>query len=244
MRDYLLGTLPDNEARAFEEQYLENASFLREVQAAEAELIADYITGRLMPGSRELFERRCLQLPALQQRVEDARKYSPSPQRIGSPFRPRWALAVAAIFIVAATAALLYRQRPSDVAKVQAPQAKNSERLVVAFSIDPGVSMGGGALAAQVALPANSVLDLTLRLPDQASATSLPVTISRIAADERLQTVWAGPAPIESKAGERGGLLSVRLDSNLLPPGDYAAYVGKPDDRTRETFVFRVVEAQ
>jgi anti-sigma-K factor RskA len=244
VRDYLLGTLPDRETRAFEEEYIGNRCVLREVQAAEAELIADYLAGRLMPDSRELFERRCLQLPALRQRVEDARKYSTPPQPGGSPFWPRWALAVAAILIVAGAAALLYRQRPAQLSKVQAPLAKHVDRLVVAFSVNPGVSMGSGAFAAQVALPANSVLDLTLKLPAQASAVSLPVNISRIGADGRLRRVWAAPSPVESKAAESGRVLSVQLDSNLLPPGDYAAYAGTPDDRTRETFVFRVVEAQ
>ena len=243
VRDYLLGTLPDNEARALEEEYIMNRSFLLEVQAAEAELIADYLTGRLAPSSRQLFERRCLELPALQRRVDDARITIPSPQPVSSLLWPRWALAVAAILIVAAVGALLYRQRPAQEATFRAPQAIG-DRRVVAFSVNPGVSMGEGNSAAQLALPANSLLDLTLKLPGQASAVSLSVTISRIAPDGRLQRIWASTGPIESKTAQGGRILAIRLDSNLFPPGDYAIHAGTPDDVVRETFIFRVIAAQ
>ena len=141
---------------------------------------------------------------------------------------------------VAVAGALLYRQRPAQEATFHAPPA----RLVVALSVNPGVSMGEGSSAAQIALPENSLLDLTLKLPGQTSAVSLSVAISRIAPDGRLQRVWAAPGPVESKAAQGGRILAIRLDSNLFPRGDYAIHAGTPDEGVHETFVFRVIGAQ
>jgi hypothetical protein len=204
----------------------------------------EYLTGRLMPDERDLFESRCLQAPDLQRRVDDARRLMPVAQSRRAPLLSRWTLAVATLLIVAAGAAtLIYRQPPLQRAALHSPPNQGNDRLVT-IVLNPGVSMGQGAQEVQAALAPNSTLELVLNLPGHAFAVSAPVTISLIGADGRLQPIWTAARPIESKPAQGGQTLAFRLDSKTFRTGDYAVQVGTAGDLIHETFLFRVVPTQ
>ena len=71
-RRYLLGSLPETEANALEEQYFVDSEAFERVWAAENELVDDYAAGRLTPDERRRFEEHYLSSPVHRSRVAAA----------------------------------------------------------------------------------------------------------------------------------------------------------------------------
>lgn len=78
-RAYLLGELPEGEARAFEERALADAGLRDEVDAAEKDLIDEYVRGELSPPERGRFERLFLASERRRQSVAFARAFNETP---------------------------------------------------------------------------------------------------------------------------------------------------------------------
>jgi anti-sigma factor RsiW len=136
-RAYLLGELPEGEARAFEERALADAGLRDEVHAAEKDLIDEYVRGELSPPERGRFERLFLASERRRQSVAFAQAFnetppvtSPDPAREGTltsrvkllllslvGARPalKFATAALALVVVAGASWLVLRpKRPAD----------------------------------------------------------------------------------------------------------------------------------
>lgn len=74
LRMYLLGGLPEEQNTALEETYLLDEEALESLQAAEYDLIDDYLAGRLTPGERESFDRHYLASPVHRHRLATAQQ--------------------------------------------------------------------------------------------------------------------------------------------------------------------------
>lgn len=73
IRRFLLGELSDEgERRRVEERLLLDDEYFREVQAAEDDLIEEYLGGALAPGEREQFERHFMAAPEQRENVRQA----------------------------------------------------------------------------------------------------------------------------------------------------------------------------
>lgn len=66
---YLLGRLPEDERRQFDEQLFTNADYFERLVATEDELIDDYLLGRLPSSERQQFEKTFLTNPFLRKKV-------------------------------------------------------------------------------------------------------------------------------------------------------------------------------
>src|SRR2546422_9445876 len=73
LRQYLLRMLSDKDAEAIEERYFNDATFFRELRAAEIELICDYLDGGLSKNARQQFESRYMRVDTLRKLVDDVR---------------------------------------------------------------------------------------------------------------------------------------------------------------------------
>jgi hypothetical protein len=135
LRSYLLGGLPEEQSTALEETYLRDEETLESLQAAEYELIDDYLDGRLTPDERERFDRHYLASPVHRHRLatarrlrsaaaptEPAREATPRRTTQVAPFARRWfewpiglrvALAAGLVLALALTALWLSRMRPA-----------------------------------------------------------------------------------------------------------------------------------
>ena len=73
-RRYLLGEATDEERDAFELEYFHSEEAVDRIAAAEDDLIDDYLSNRLDPAERGLFERGYLAAPDHRRRVETVRQ--------------------------------------------------------------------------------------------------------------------------------------------------------------------------
>jgi len=117
IRRYLLQDCSEDEATAFEERYFGDPQRLDEIQDAEAELLDQYVRGRLAEADRLLLERHYLDSPARRDRVAfaralaavvDSERQEREPRPHAVPARPRrWivhALPIAASVLLAVLA--------------------------------------------------------------------------------------------------------------------------------------------
>lgn len=72
-RQYLLGSLSDEDKSRFEEAYFEDDELFEEIEIAEGELVDAYVRDELSAGDRNKFETSLINSPRLAQRVEFAR---------------------------------------------------------------------------------------------------------------------------------------------------------------------------
>lgn len=70
---YLLGNLTEEEQVRVEDQAFAEPDYLRAIEAAEADLIDEYVRGELTPADRRAFERHFLTSPQRRSKVEFAR---------------------------------------------------------------------------------------------------------------------------------------------------------------------------
>src|SRR6185503_3326007 len=111
---YLLQDLQGRDLRDLEEQLIEDADVQEQVAAVEAELIDDYVAGRLSPAVRARFETHYLADPEAAGKVEFARGLREELSRGAAPAQrtaprqfPRWmgAAAMLAMAVLTATSA-------------------------------------------------------------------------------------------------------------------------------------------
>ena len=130
IRRYLLGLLPQAEAKALEEEYFARPDVLERIRGVEDDLLDDYAAGRLGPDEKRAFESRYLGSPRLRDRVLAARALRLAAGAGGVPTvrvavaPPRqWAhhLAIAAGLIVGVLAFWLWTPRPPEVTTATAP---------------------------------------------------------------------------------------------------------------------------
>jgi anti-sigma factor RsiW len=139
MRRYLLGDLPQEERARLEDRYLTDAEVFEEFVAIENDLIDAYVRGELTEGERRKFEAEYFKSPQRRERVEFARALrqvsalamQAVPTQTASlwekvraafsvPHRmPQWALAAAALVMVASGSWLMVQNQRLRVALQQ-----------------------------------------------------------------------------------------------------------------------------
>jgi hypothetical protein len=114
LRGYLLATLPEPERLELAARYFSDDELFERLQAAEADLVDDYVTGELAPQERRLFEESLKTIPGRAERLAFARALqrvpavpiAPHVERPSKPGlrSPYWA--AAAIVLLVALAGL------------------------------------------------------------------------------------------------------------------------------------------
>jgi CHAT domain-containing protein/tetratricopeptide (TPR) repeat protein len=146
VRDYLLGELPHEAVRQFEERLLREEEFVEQALLIEDELIEDYACGELNPGEREQFEKHFLTTPRRRRKlimVRGLKNYASvsasnararavtRPGWLDALFAPRWkvaAFALLALFAVVIVWLLGFRQTQAERGLVALDNAYKQQR--------------------------------------------------------------------------------------------------------------------
>jgi hypothetical protein len=222
IRQYLLGDSSEEEAHALERAYFAREEALEEVGGVEADLLEDYLAGRLTGPSRARFETHYLRTPEHRRRLAMARALRAEarvPQRTRKVlyFFP---LAAAAILVLAVLAVVWGLRLPGEPHLPQATVLTLQVPLVAVRGEGetPTAHLGTGA----------GVQALDLRL-EQGTATP-PYTLLLRTVEG--QEVWRGESPAEP---------TFRITAAGLPAGDYVAELTSGTDRTLQRYHFRLV---
>jgi hypothetical protein len=231
-REYLLGTLAEEERDALENEYFAAEAGLDRVAAAEDELIEDYLDGRLSDEERTSFEDEYLASAAHRVRVEAIRRLTERAKAAGaSPAtreRTGWfALAAAAVLVVAAGFWVLNQRvappspaptaagRPASQPSAPAPSEVGQPAaapVIFAIELTPLAIRGAGDTP-RFTIPAGTdLVELALDAPEGSrSGSALSVTVATVSGDE----VYRGPATAAALSAR------ARVPANALPPDDY-----------------------
>lgn len=146
VRDYLLGELPQEGVRLFEERLLREDEFVEQVLLLEDDLIEDYAYGHLDPGEQEKFEQHFLTTPRRRRKLMTVRglknyvSVAASKARAGEDARPGWwsalfaprwkfaAFALLALFAVVVVWRLGFRQTQVERGLVALDKAYTQQR--------------------------------------------------------------------------------------------------------------------
>jgi len=178
-RAYLLGRLPSDESARLEVEVMEDAAVAERMEAAEAELIDDFVDGRLVADERRSFETAFLTTPIRKDRVRIAREIaarstrssieSSAPRKAPAPVRFLLPLAAA---IVAGVGLSLFVQdepgtktatanpspmpipTPSPVIPSETPKPPTLRRATFALAL----AMARGVDVAQLVVPKDAEL--------------------------------------------------------------------------------------
>jgi hypothetical protein len=266
IRSYLLGTLPEPEAEAVEEEYLARPAVLEHVRAVEDDLLDDYAAGRLAPHETQFFEARYLVSPRLRERVVAARALRlaalPGPQAV---VRRPWAmpLALAATAVLALVAGLWLgapasgvlsshrdsrvetpEPQPTAVAESPpAPAASPPRALPVAakvvFALSP-LHLRGPQAQNELRLPPDARA-VVLELEGDASAAPPDIgALEAVLATVEGERLWRGQAPPRGRSDRPELVARVELDAERLAPGDYLLTLfaaGEPDEALSSYFL-------
>jgi hypothetical protein len=170
IRQYLLSQLTDEKQQEFEKRLLVDSDLFEELEVTEAELIDDFVAGKMTASDRNQFEAHFLAIPARQEDLRFAkalnRYVSKHPSKSFSPQEPipvwksyTWAFraaAAVAVVVIVVGLLLLYRNRSSPP-RTFATLTLTSSRL----------TRGEGIQSEKIRLPLNADgLRVTLLLPE------------------------------------------------------------------------------
>jgi hypothetical protein len=257
-RRYLLGEANDEERMRVERQYFADAGALERMEAAEEELIEDYVADRLSSEERSRFERAFLSVPHRRARVAtiralmiaappDARVpagHPSAPARARFGLRARLALAAAAVVLIAGTWWVLDVSRArrgadrpqmtaSSAPAAKAPQARSSPR-VFAVSLSPGATRSAGDAAAIAVPDGTDSVELRLEAePGDAHLERARAVVRTVTGDE----IWRGPAATPSDL-PIGIAARVELPAARLRADDYVVtlFAATPNGVEREAY--------
>lgn len=163
LRLWLLGLLPEQDSRSFEERLITDSELYDELFIVEEELIDDYIAGRLSAGEREAFESYFMNSPERQEQfrianalrvyIDDAKETESSPEVV----RRRWPFATmslaAAALVIAALVWLAVTLQPGGTGKS------------LSVVLTPGGQTREGGTVQRITIPPDTdTLDLDLKL--------------------------------------------------------------------------------
>lgn len=254
LRRYVLGTLTEAECDAIEREYFVQADALERVNAAEDDLVDEYLSSELSAHEREQFERHYLWTPSHRNRVAVARaiRAASSVRAIerSDPGR-RWlaAAAIAATVLIVAGGAWMLRGRSASksgpvqsAASPVAPRTLPTESpdttaardsapaplVVVAVSISPILVRGAGKAATLAIAPGTDVVRVLLQ-PGERGERSVDrgrAIVRTVGGGE----VWRGPTA-SSAGSPRTELARVEVPAALLRPDDYIIELLETDTR-------------
>jgi hypothetical protein len=245
VRAYLLGKLAEEQKVALEERYFTDRAFFLWVQAVEVGLIDDYLKGRLSGATRELFESRYLQVPALRSRLEEVRER----RQAAAPAKPawrEWALRpVLALTLVSLAGAGMWTYfRLGDRIVHPGPTQRPSEPEAITVQLWPGLTKGeANDRMAEFPLPSPArKIRFVLNLPRGSRTGPCLVEISSIENDGRWNRVFTSPPlPVSTSSGG-GQEVSLVIDSGILQPVDYVMQILTPGGLETSSYVVRVTQ--
>lgn len=223
---YLLGDLDEAGQKALEERAFADERLYERVLVIEDELLADFARGVLPADERRKVEARLLQSPSNRDRVAvlEALWKGIDHPRVSPRGIPRWAVAVAAVLVLAAGSWIVFenlqlrsRVRNADVARAELEgrlrEQRDEQRPLLALALAPGLARAAGSDLPTVRITdPTATIELTLELPAQLNE---PVGFASIRTPDDKQ-VWSGP--VERSAP---GPVVVRVPANVLPADDY-----------------------
>jgi len=155
LRLWLLGLLPEQESRSFEERLITDSELYEEVFIAEEELIDDYITGRLSADERKAFESYFMNSPERQEqfRIANALRVYIGDAKV-TKVKRRWPFAAMSLAAAAVVIAALVWIWPGSTGK--------SYNVVLTPG---GPTREGGIAQQQITIPSDAdTLELDLKL--------------------------------------------------------------------------------
>ena len=230
-RRYLLGSLTDDQRAAIESDYFAVEDSRLTIEAAEEQLIEEYLAGDLNAAERQQFERYYLASPIHRRRVEVVKSLMATtpPQRA---FSYRWLAVAAALIIVTGAVRLLApRPLPPPPGMVSVPgvttggdkplPATPRPQSVFAFALSPASVRSARPSTPLVIPPATDVVMLELQQEGRAPQITDPIAVVRTVDGTE---VWKGAATLD---GLRPGILArVEVPAAQLRPNDYFVEVG------------------
>jgi anti-sigma factor RsiW len=240
VKSYLLGTLPDDEASAFEERYFVDPAFFNEIRRMEIDLICEFLDEELTEAEQEQFKRRCLQVPRLKKLVEDVRERREA--NIPPPRSRAWIISVVAALVCISVVVAFVIRRKDMVPPVQKASVETRFQSVSLF-LEPGVTMGAGSETRKLVLPSPvQPVSLVAELPGHTVSGDYVAQVFSIGRDGSRNSVFRS-GQIRSVPRTGGQQVTVKLSSTDLPPGDYIMELRPAGGKVSETYVFRVTAA-
>ncbi len=217
---YLLGMLPEAETERLDELSVADDDFAARLTAAEHELVDAYVSGALSGSRRTQFESQYLSSPLGREKVEFARALAAASCSAVPPAVPRraldlrWALAAAAVILVAAGLLvrenLRLRRELADVRATSAALEQRAEQVLAQLNAE---RQAGADAAREVAQLRDALASLERRTTDSPQPVVAIVT---------LRPATRGPGGTTDVA-LAGGTTAVRFDLPL-EGGDFARY--------------------
>jgi len=224
-RRYLLGQADESIADAFENALFRDDHTLEHTEAAEEELIEDYLGERLSTDDRARFEQHYLAAPQHRIRLETVRRLIAAAVR-----RPRWRsvlvpiAAAAAVILALGTWWLYSSRRQPDTIETRTPAPASRDRTlpvptpprVFATSLSP-ITLRSADAGAAVEIPDGTDI-VSLRLLGDAErlrAAAARAVIRTVAGD----AVWQGDATVSGLPA--GSVARVDVPASVLRPDDY-----------------------
>ena len=169
IRRYLLGQLTEDKQREIEQRVLVEDDLFEELEATEAQLVDDYVAGRLIGEEREQFDQHFLTTSRRQQDLQFARVFSryvsSHPVQKGQGSNSSWSLfgsssgaglrVAAGLVVVAIIGFALW----SAIRRTSSPEGLTSIVLTVSFP-----NRADSAIVPRIPLPPTA-LKTVLRLP-------------------------------------------------------------------------------
>lgn len=267
---YLLGDLDESQSEQIEQRYFCEQDFFEHIGVVEDILISGWLDHLLSARDLELFEKKYLKVPELQEKVAFALTLRARVAWRGTGgIRPsrtrRWrywfALAAPAfaacglVFLLAAWLVVGRARRPAvGSAQIEHPGAANQPvapaatfagaPAMLSVVLTPGLMKGSGETARRVVLT-KEIKEIRLEFDLPGVHEDLPASVELLRAqDERLRHLWSRKGvPSSPTLTGRTVLVSVKPDE--LPSGDYVVYIRRsgapPDSEPVESYAMGVV---
>jgi hypothetical protein len=215
---------------AVEERCFRDDSFFESVNAAEEDLVSDYLTGKLPALSVVLFEKKYLRTAALRRRVEDTRRTLtalgalPRAHAVNRVIQPR-SPAVRAVVQSRKEQSAVYARRAAMAAlllvsgslglEVWRLRSAVSRRDVIAatFVLERGERSGAGNPVKRLRIPRSGSVEFQMDVAPAVASGDFGVRISTPEGTE----IWSGRA-----AGRiSDDTIGARIPGKLLDKGEY-----------------------
>jgi hypothetical protein len=236
VKDYLLGTLPDDQASAIEERYFTDPAFFNEIRRMEIDLICEFLDKELTKQEQEQFSRRYLRVPRLKRLVDEVRKRREENIPRSHSMALRVSVAAALVCIAVIGFVILRKELAPPVQKATV----ETHLPVVTLFLEPGITMGAGSETRKLVLPLQEQpIALIAELPGQTVSTDYVARVFRIGSDGGRNNVFSS-GQIRSVPRTGGQQVTVKLSSSDFHPGDYIMELQSAGGKVSETYVFRV----
>jgi hypothetical protein len=240
VKDYLLGTLPDDQASAIEERSFTDPAFFNEIRRVEIDLICEFLDDKLTKEDHEQFRHRYLRIPRLKRLVDEVHEQREKNIPRSHSMALRISVAAALVCIAVVGFVVLRKELAPPVHKASVETRLPS----VTLFLEPGVTMGAGSEARKLVLPLKAQpIALIAELPGQTASAEYVARVFSIGRDGSRQNVFTS-GNIRSVSRSGGQQVTVALSSTDLSPGDYIMELQRIGGEVSETYIFRIAAAK